>query len=72
MAAGYQPGRSLGSQPADAKSIKHYQQYTGSALYTSIIIRADVAFPVSLLIRSIIDPSDQDQEEIKRMIAFLY
>lgn len=57
---------------ATKQEIKTYQEKVGSALYTAIMLRPDVAFAVSKLSHFLINPSEQHLKAVDRVIMYLY
>lgn len=57
---------------ATKQEIKAYQERVGSALYTAIMLRPDVAFAVSKLSHFLTNPSAQHMRAVERVIVYLY
>ncbi|KAH6242081.1 hypothetical protein HBI42_243440 [Parastagonospora nodorum] len=57
---------------ATKQEVKLYQEKVGSALYTAIMLRPDVAFAVSKLSHYLTNPSQTHMSTIDRVIMYLY
>jgi hypothetical protein len=57
---------------ATKQEIKSYQEKVGSALYTAIMLRPDIAYAVSKLSHFLTNPSTQHFKAIDRVIMYLY
>ena len=60
------------TEEASRDQIKNYQERVGSALYTAIMLRPDIAFAVSKLSHFLTNPSDQHMKAVERVIMYLY
>lgn len=57
---------------ASKREIKDYQERVGSVLYTTIMLRPDVAFAASKLSHFLTNPSKKHFEAVDRVIVYLY
>lgn len=57
---------------ATKKEIKDYQERVGSILYTSIMVRPDIAYAASRLSQYLTNPSKQHFDAVNRVIVYLY
>nr|CEG03241.1 unnamed protein product [Fusarium acuminatum CS5907] len=60
------------SDQATRDEVKLYQEEIGSVLYTSIMIRADIAYAASILSRFLTNPSSQHKKAADQTIRYLY
>src|SRR5208337_1494824 len=56
---------------ASSRSINRYQRKISSILYTTVITKVDITFPVSRLSRFNTNPNDEHHQKTDRLIEYL-
>jgi hypothetical protein len=59
-------------EEATKQDTKLYQEMVGSALYTAILIRPDVAFATAKLLQFLMNPGPKHLRAIKRVLRYLF